>query len=163
MCTHPSGSAAISGRAVKVSFAAPRGGSFCELEQLYWYRSLDDVASLPTCFVIVGATPRHSARKKRLDIDQTPTRYKTALASTGCTPQATQLHLCGTAIYLTLINTHLNGSRPKAEDEEGRRLLYGVSRVSTKLCHTQVVYLLTISDILVVTPAVRRSSRGNRN
>ena len=124
---------------------------------------LDDVASLPTCLVIFGATPRHSARKKRLDIDQTPTRYKAALASTGCTPQATQLHLCGTAIYLTLINTHLNGSRPKAEDEEGCRLLYGVSRVSTKLCHTQVVYLLTISDILVATPAVRRSSRGNRN
>ena len=46
---------------------------------------LDDVASLATCFVIFGATPRHSARKKRLDIDQSPTEYKTALASIGCT------------------------------------------------------------------------------
>ena len=37
MCTRFSGSSPISGRAMKVSFAAPRGGSLCELEQLDWY------------------------------------------------------------------------------------------------------------------------------
>ena len=76
---------------------------------------LDDVASLPTCFVIFGATPRHSARKKRLDIDQSPTRYKRALASTGCTTKQPN--------YISVARLHISHSYshiPMAPDRKQR-------------------------------------------
>ena len=83
MCTRPSGSQAISGRSASQRLVEAH---FVNLNSCIGI-ALDDVASLPTCFVIFGATLRHSTRKKRLDIDQSLDRYKPALASTGCIPK----------------------------------------------------------------------------